>query len=176
MRYGALDISSKTGWAVWDGHTARPFLGRKTLVGWSYDSGSMLEFYRLWLGDFIRIHRPDIVAVEGWIIAAHLDATTIGKQIQLAGFTEWAMKKAGIRCIPVAAATWRKTFHGTGRASGDEFKTWAKKRCDILGWEYEDDNAAEAGGLLHHAITQIGRENPPWRDHPCFNLRGGAVL
>jgi Holliday junction resolvasome RuvABC endonuclease subunit len=176
MRFAALDLSSKSGWAAWDGQSPNPVLGTKQLVGWQYDAGSMLELYRKWLGDFFAIHRPDMIAVENWYIPPHMDATTIGKQIQLAGFTQWACKAAKIECHMVTSASWRKSWFGHARGKTEDFKRRALHRCDELGWAYPDHNAAEAAGILDWLITQKARQMPPWRSHPLFIIGEGSCL
>lgn len=168
MRVAAFDISSRTGWAVHDGVRAQPILGTKQIVGWTYDSGTMLELYRKWLGEFLRVHRPQMVCIEGWYIAPHLDGETIGKQIQLVGFTQWAMKAANIPCHLVTAGQWRKHWHGTAAGKGEWHKRKATRIGEALGWEGQDHNAFEAGGLLDYAITCIAKETTPWRDKALF--------
>lgn len=164
MRVGALDLSSRTGWAAWSDPAARPTLGTKKLLGWDYDEASMLEFYRLWLGDWLRTFKPEIVAVERWFIAPHMDGATIGKQIMLAGFTMWALKSAGVKPCLVTSAEWRKHAFGSSRNNGTDWKRRAMQRCDFLGWDAIDHNAAEAGLILDWAIVQKAKKNPPWRD------------
>lgn len=191
MRYAALDLSSKTGFAVWDGHTAKPLLGTKQLVGWDYDSGTMLELYRKWLGDFLRIHRPQRMAIESWYIPQHnrpgeqfkIDAVTVAKQIMLSGFTQWACKAARIPFTLVTAGQWRKTWYGSARLpQGNDWKLMATDRCRQIEWPAVDHNAAEAAGLLDHLVTEIGKETPPWRSDnllmpQAFGVkRGGRVL
>jgi len=163
MRYAAFDISSKTGWGVWDGHAPQPTLGVKTIVGWDYDAGSMLELYRKWLGDFLRAYRPQRVGIEALFLAPHLDFPTIGKQVALVSFTQWACKAAGVPCSLIYAASWRKSWYGSARGRTDDFKNMAVNRCLDLGWDAPDHNAAEAGGILDHLVTEIGKETPPWR-------------
>lgn len=164
MRIAALDLSSKTGFASWDGVSDKPVLGTKQIVGWQYDAGSMLELYRKWLGDFFAIHRPDVIAIESWYIAPHLDGATIGKQIMLSGFTQWACKAAKIRCHLVTSAQWRKHIYGSSRGNGTDWKVRATQRCDHLGWTYQDHNSAEAGLILDWAVCTVAKMNPPWRD------------
>ncbi|MES2289311.1 MAG: hypothetical protein V4530_06185 [Pseudomonadota bacterium] len=164
MRYAAFDLSSKTGWGVWDGAREKPILGTKQIVGWDYDAGTMLELYRQWLGEFLRLHRPQRIALESWYIAPHLDGKTIGKQIMLSGFTQWACKAAKIPFHLVTAGQWRKTWYGSAALpQGNDWKLMASHRCRTIGWDAVDHNAAEAAGLLDHLITQYGRETPPWR-------------
>jgi Holliday junction resolvasome RuvABC endonuclease subunit len=164
MRVAAFDLSSKTGWAVWDGISKQPTLGTKEIVGWQYDAGTRLELYRKWLGAFIGAHRPQMIVIEGWFIAPHLDGATIGAQIGLCQFTQWAFKAAGVPCHLVTAGQWRKHWHGTAAGKGEWHK---RKACEIatrLGWTYSDHNAAEAAGLLDYAICHIAKETTPWRD------------
>ena len=164
MRIAALDLSSKCGWAVWEPGRARPLLGTKKLVGFSYDEGSMLEFYRLWFNDFLTTHQPDLLALESWYIPPHMDGATIGKQIMLHGMTMWRAKKRKVRVEKVTAAQWRKHAFGSSRNNGTDWKVRARERCDYLGWTYPDHNAAEAGLILDWAIVTQARLNPLWRD------------
>lgn len=163
MRYAAFDISSKTGWGVWDGHAPQPTLGTKTIVGWDYDAGSMLELYRQWLGEFLRAHRPQRIGIEALFLGAHGDFVTIGKQVALVSFTQWAAKAAKIPCSLIYAASWRKSWYGSANGRTDDFKNMAVNRCLDLGWNAVDHNAAEAAGVLDHLITEIGKETPTWR-------------
>jgi hypothetical protein len=178
MRYAAFDLSSKLGWGAWDGHASKPLLGTKTIVGWDYDSGTMLELYRKWLGDFLRIHRPQKVAIESWYIAPHMDGATIGKQIMLSGFTQWACKASGTPFHLVTAGQWRKTWYGSARRpEGNDWKLMAVNRCKALGWEAQDHNAAEAGGILDWLISEVGRETSTWRSEhvlmpEAFGVKG----
>lgn len=171
MRAVALDLSSKSGWAAWDGQSPNPVLGTKPIVGWAYDAGTMLELYRKWLSDFIKIHRPEVMFIEAWFIAAHLDATTIGKQVALATFTQWAMKTAGVRTHLITVNSWRKSYFGHAGGKAEYFKRKAMLYCDELGWAYPDHNAAEAAGILDHGLMVICRQQPPWRTHPVFLMR-----
>lgn len=164
MRVAALDLSSRTGWAVWNGSAGRPMLGTKKLVGWDYDEGDFLEFYRLWLGDFLRVHQPELIAIERWFLPEHADGKTIGNQIGLSYFTRWACKAARIKSVYVTAAQWRKHAFGSAANNGTDWKRRATQRCDHLGWEYSDHNAAEAGLILDWAIVTVAKHNPPWRD------------
>lgn len=168
MRAAALDLSSKTGWAAHDGASPLPVLGTKPIVGWGYDAGSMLELYRKWLSDFVKIHRPEVMFIEAWFIAPHLDAVTIGKQVALATFTQWAMKTAGIPTHLITVNAWRNGYFGSAAGKADYFKRKAMRYCDELGLQYPDHNAAEAMGILDHGLVSIARVMPPWRKHPVF--------
>lgn len=176
MRVGALDLSSKTGHAAWNGTAERPVLGTKTLVGWQYDVGTMLEFWRRWLGDWIRTHQPEYVAVEAPFIPDHGGGDVILKQAGLFAFTMWAFKSANIRAEQVHSASWRKHFIGCGMLDrrdsrvqrgekpGEAMKRLAVMRARALGWDFPDHNAAEAGGILTWAINERLQLAAPWRD------------
>lgn len=172
MRIAALDLSSHTGWAAWDGKSPAPQLGVKHLVGWGYDQGSMLEFWRVWLGDFFAAHDPEIVGIEAWMLPQHGDAETIKRQAALLGFTEWACKASGRRAVVIHAASWRKSFLGTGRGKTEEFKAKAMAACAALGWAAPDHNAADAAGVLHH-VCEMAEIVTPWRDPHLFYVQTG---
>ena len=173
MRIAALDLSSKTGWAVHDGKRHAPLLGTKQLVGWGYDTGSMLEHWRLWLGEFFKAHDPELVAIEAWMLPQHGDGRTILKQAGLLGFTEWCCKISGRKVEIVYAASWRKTFLGSAHGKTDELKQKSLEACRALGWNPPDHNAADAAGVLHHAIDAIAKVQSPWRDAHLFYIQSG---
>lgn len=167
MRIVALDISSKTGWAVYDDAAARPLLGTKPLVGWGYDEGTMLEHFRKWLGEFIQKHNPQMAAVERPFIPTHggkVDGVTVSRQHMLCGMAVWAFGAVGIQWHWAPVPQWRSHAFGSARNNGTDWKVRAKQRCDFLGWEYPDDNAAEAGLILDWLLVDKAKINPPWRD------------
>lgn len=175
MRAAALDLSSRTGVATWDGRAGRPLLSTKKLVGYDYAIEDTLELWRVWLGDFIKTHRPELVIIEEFVVALYDDAKDPERRPQVNGqailrlaglstFTRWACKKAGAKVAVVTAAQWRKHAFGSARNNGTDWKQRARQRCDYLGWEYPDHNAAEAGLILDWGLCAIGKVNPPWRD------------
>ena len=162
VRIAAFDISSKLGWAAWDGAAPRPVFDMKPVVGFQYDAGSMLELYRKWLGTWLRAYQPELLVIEAWIVAAHGDADTSAKLIQLSGFTQWACKTLGVATVLVPASTWRKEVYGTGRGTSAEWKRKAKERVRSYGMSPPDDNAAEAVLILEYAIKRYGKTVAPW--------------
>jgi Holliday junction resolvasome RuvABC endonuclease subunit len=163
VRVAAFDISSKLGWAAWDGAAPNPVLDTKTLVGFQYDAGTMLELYRKWLGPWLKAYQPELLVIEAWIVAGHGDASTAAKLILLSGFTQWACHTQGIRSVLVPAATWRKTVFGSARGKSAEFKAKAMARAKHYGWHDIDNNAAEAGLILEYAAMTLVKVTPPWK-------------
>ncbi len=173
MRAVGLDISSHCGWAAWDGHRPAPLLGVKHVVGWQYDIESMLELWRNWLAHFFEAHNPEVVFIEAWMLPQHGDAATVEKQVALTSFTRWACKVSGRKVAMVHAASWRKSFLGSGRGTTDEFKRRALGACAALGWNAADHNAAEAAGVLHHGLDMVAGIKTPWRDAHLFYVQTG---
>lgn len=165
MKVAAFDLSSQTGWAVWDGVSAIPTLGKKRVLHWDRDEGIMLEHWRQWLGRFLREHAPEAVAVEAPALGNHTDAPTIYRQAMIRGFVLWGCHQLQIPTYSIPPSSWRKSFIGFGRipkGTGQTWKVLACKRCTALGWEYPDHNAAESGGVLNHLVTEILGITPPW--------------
>jgi hypothetical protein len=181
MIYAALDLSSHSGWACWCSDTGRLRYGTKHLVGWEYDAASRLEFWRVWLNDWFKIHDPELIGIEGWILAAHNDAVTLGRQIALNEFTHWVIKRRGARSTSIAAGTWRKTWYGSAhRPANCDWKHMAIDRVKAMGfappddnpsWLLSDHNTAEAIAILDNLIHAKGKHIPPWRDHAIFSRK-----
>lgn len=186
MRLAAFDLSSNTGIAVWDGVAGRPTLFTKKLVGWDFQPADFLELWRVYLGDFLKTYRPQAVMIESWYIPQHqsvdpvtgersgfkIDGKTVGNQVGLSYFTQWALKASGCKVHMVTAAQWRKHAFGSSRNNGTDWKVRAKNRCQYLGWDYKTDNDAEAALILDCLATSVLGLKTPWRDDMLLQDRG----
>lgn len=182
MRFSvlALDLATVTGWAVYSSGMSRPFSGHIKLPPNPEVVGPAA--LKLWefLNDQHKMHRFTHIGFEAQHIAARppkldengkkvskggIDINVIYKLIALGGITEMFAAAAGIHCYKVPIATWRKFFLGKGsgfnRAAA---KQMCLSRCEQLGWDTLDDNAAEALGILDYFLDLLPGENRPWRD------------
>lgn len=175
MRAAALDLSSRTGVAVWDGVSAIPRLQTKKITGYDFAVEDMLEFWRVWLLDFLKANRPELVAIEENVIQVYHDkedpnsrpsvnGQSVFRLCALSGFTRWACKKAGARIVCPTPNQWRKHAFGSARHNGTDWKQRARQRIDYLGWEADSHDAAEAGLILDWALCAVAKVNPIWRD------------
>jgi Holliday junction resolvasome RuvABC endonuclease subunit len=174
-RVAAFDLSSNTGWSVWDGVADAPTLGKKRVLHWDRDEGIMLEGWRQWLGRFLREHTPEAVAVEAPALGTHTDAPTIYRQAMIRGMLLWGchVSQPSIPVYSIPPASWRKTFIGFGKKPKDRTESWkqlACQRCNALGWDYPDHNAAESSGVLHHLLTVTLGLTPPWAHRDQMTL------
>lgn len=168
MRTLGLDLSSRTGVAVWDGESPLPRLEKKRILFWDLDEGKMLEGARLWIGSVLKDNAIQAVAVEAPVMGSHTDLPTIYRQAMLHGMVAWACHRMQIPRYTVQPASWRKTFIGFGKKPKDappdfDWKRLAVKRARALGADPPDHNAAEAFATLDFMITKALGIMPPWR-------------
>jgi hypothetical protein len=174
MRVAAFDLSSNTGWAVWDGVAPIPTLGKKRVLHWDRDEGLMIEEFRKWFGRFIAEHQPDVIAVEHPAMSnTHTDVPTIYRQAMIRGVILWGSHLLQKPRYSIPAASWRKTFIGFGTrrtpkgTPSTNWKRLARERCKVLGWDdLNDHNVAEASGVLDHVVTAELKIAAPWRSVP----------
>lgn len=151
MRILALDLGTKTGWALSqsDGHIIS---GSQSFKPQRYEGGGMryLRFYR-WLVD---VAGPE---GQGWVdqvifeeVRRHLGvdaAHTYGGFLShLGSFCE----DRGIPYKGVPVGTIKK--HATGRGNAGKDEMIAAMR--LLGHSPADDNEADAIALLHYAMAE----------------------
>lgn len=174
MRAMSFDLSSHIGYGVWDGVAPVPTLDKKRVLHWDRDEGVMLEAFRIWLGQKIKEHDPQVIAVEAPAMSnTHTDVPTIYRQAMLRGMVCWGAHKLQIPVYSFPNSTWRKTFigFGTRRVPKGQPKTnWkrlARERCKMLGWDDKGSHdVAEAGGVMDHLITTELKIAAPWRSVP----------
>lgn len=166
MRALGLDLSSRIGWAIWDGASPLPVLGKKRVLHFDRDEGFMLEALRQWLGSLLKDHAIEAVAVEGPAMGAHSDAPTIYRQAMIHGMVAWACHCLQLPRYSVSPASWRKSFIGFGARGKRRDVNWkglALQRARALGADPPDHNSAEAFGVLDYLLfIQLGLM-PPWR-------------
>lgn len=79
--------------------------------------------------------------------------------ISLQAVAREAAHTSGAEVHAISVKTWRSHFIGNGNLKGDESKRLCMKRCDQLGYQYQDHNAAEAAGLWDFGINTFCRRS-----------------
>lgn len=190
----ALDIATKTGWALHKPGMERPFFGTLQLASTPGEVGEpmnglyafLLEQHRLHGGiahfvfeaqhvGFNRRKKTDAAGNE--VAISGMDPKVLKKLYALAGMVEWfahCVKPAGVNrnCWEVHIGTWRKHFLGRGNLNRERAKITAMDECRRIGIFPPDDNAAEAMGILDYflSIKRLGGKPwpRPWRDVGLF--------
>lgn len=178
----ALDLSkSNTGWARWDGISARPTYGSLKL-GSAYANrlDTYRAFHKFWVE--IRLFKdPEFVSIEAPANPAHFKyPTKFDNDRKLIGLVEVAwyfcmcigLSLGNVREVPVSS--WRVPFIGRQKrgTAREDLKSLTMRRCKELGFHGINSDEADAIGLLTYEIQMRG-ETPPWTAHEQLAL--GAV-
>lgn len=168
-----LDISPySTGWAVGTvDHPAKEF-GRWQPRGkwdWKLNGKRLIEWEQFLLLK-IRQHDVTYIACEAFIINpkafTHDSHTPMCKQH---GMVEYVAEKAGIRAGAVSSAAWRAWFLGTATAPSEKarepkqtsrqwFKDEAKRLAAERNWYTDNDDTAEALGIMDFALASLDED------------------
>lgn len=142
MKVLALDVATVTGWAVGE-------IGGKPLSGALRFAEKGASHYRVcfkaqvWLHQQIKLHRPDVVYMEGAINSASLGGKSNPSTFILLNGLQTVLGVTVEACLPVSAktiavSTVRKRFLGRGNLRSEDAKPMVKARCIELGWVDED--------------------------------------
>ena len=173
----ALDQSpTATGWAVASPEDAKPKWGVFKLDRWGDDEGERLAQFHDWLTGKIREHSVTHLFYEspidprGLSFVKSFDVTA--KQSMQIGII---LVVAHLFKIPVAQVpidSWRSRFIGATKAppglkgehARKELKRMALKACMLRNWYVDDDNAADALGILDFSLSTLSRQYAGGRD------------
>lgn len=127
------------------------------------DVGWFLDAFDTWVVGLLDFHQPALVVFEAPWVGSKIDQQTgrvsqthqdtARKLMCLAGHTEFVCRRAAIECREANNATVRKHFAGKGRAPRAELKRLTIEACRRRGWEPENDDEADALGLLDYAVA-----------------------
>ena len=177
----ALDLASKTGWAVYAKGMDRPHFGTEIIKRKTGSLGEAACRFEDFLFEKREIYEEftDIV-FEAQHVAEKINPMTVTLLMGLAFDTEKFAHKIGARVFCVPIGTWRSSFLGKGafkhvrnekgkvvHSARDQAKERAIDVCNELGWYPPDDNAADACGILDYYIKLLPSTRgiiPPWRD------------
>lgn len=166
----ALDLATKSGWA-WASPVAfrdwplssLPIEQRVGPVD-EVDFGTMDlkpqkggEFFESlsdWIDHLVADYRPSAIVVEApAIYGKHPNL----KGVKAGGIAELVAWRHKLPCLTASPAQWKKGFVGKGNAKKPEIMA----ECIRRGWMVEDDNAADALGLLDYCINWM-HEGDAW--------------
>jgi hypothetical protein len=157
----ALDISLTTGAAWGRVGEARPRTAVIKLPAKEENFDRALVGLREWVAMTCRFEKVEFCLVEAALRVVDSEHSDYSAFLltSLSAVAREAAKRAGAHVEAVKCDDWRKHFLGTARVSTEEGKRGAKKRCDQLGYTYQDHNAAEAAGVWDYGIARHFRRS-----------------
>lgn len=168
MRILALDISTKCGWAAWNGSRLTASGQQKFEIGRGESKGMRLIRFRKWLREMIAEVRPEVIAYERPSFFRGGAATEV-----IVGFTSVMQEEAAgapreIDISPISTSTLKKHATGGGRAGKPEMIAAAQKRWKIR--EEITDDEADALCVLAWAVTECGDDDSANRSPPMEDV------
>jgi hypothetical protein len=169
----ALDIATRTGWAA--GRVGETPVSGSIRFGNSSDNEDVIFGAALdWASTFLQGKcRPDILMIEALLPPiAKIGNTTAAVRDRLAGLHGVVRAVASLRGISnireCTVGDVRAHFIGDRKAKRGIAKAETMRRCARLGWQYRDDNAADALAVWSYACAQIDPATA-LRTVPLFN-------
>jgi len=165
MQILALDLALQTGWALGTPADTKPISGSVQIVREDASMAKLFSEWRIYLRDFLSLN-PDITLVVfespllPFMKQGKTTISTLRRLIGLASVTEellYSLNKYDIREARVSDV--RSHFIGSNRHKRDEAKMLTARRCRQLGWEPQDDNAADALALWDYQVACLRRNN-----------------
>lgn len=161
-----LDIATKTGFAFGGTADGAPRTGVWRLPGLDANTidrslSALHESVRQLCG----AAGVEIVAIEAPLQIDSRSARTALGLISLCAVARAAAHRHGAQVRMVHVQSVRKHFVGNGRPANP--KQAVMDRCDLLGWKFEDDNAADAAAVWAYGMSV---SYPKWspRGTPLF--------
>lgn len=166
MQVLALDQSpTATGWAI-GAPNGKPLWGLLKLKKWGDDEGERLVEFDIWIRKIITEHHITHVFYEAPFLPGHGNFHSIEPQFFLIGHINYVSALHKLPVQQVAMQSWRSRFLGTtkavglkGEAARKELKQMAIRACAIRGWLVENDNCAEALGILDYGLSALDRKH-----------------
>ncbi len=146
MNILALDIATKTGWAVYDGAITSGVLDLSGMP----DHGQRGMFFHGWISDLIVEHKIEFLICESTLSYGHAAYVLIG----LAFTAQTVAYAHDIKRKTVAPTTLKKFATGSGRAGKQEMMEAVRK----MGFDPVDDNEADAIALITYALQMAGQQ------------------
>lgn len=162
----ALDIATRTGWALGGPSDGSPRTGTWKLPGLDdMQLDRSLQVLDDSITGLCKIARVEIVAIEAPLMMQNRSAHTALGLISCAAVARCAAQRHGARIVMAQVQTVRRHFVGHGRP--DDPKRAVMDRCKLLGWTVADDNAADAAALWSFAMSANYRHWAP-KSTPLF--------
>jgi hypothetical protein len=172
-KIAALDIATTCGWACGVlGETPRAGSMRFGVIG--RDSpDDIFAAALIWADGFFRLERPDLLILEAMLppdaMKGQTSRQTRDRLAGLHGIMRGVARKAGVAEIATATVgDIRSHFIGGRMERRAAAKRETLRRCVMLHWPADDDNAADALAAWSYACALI---DPTWalRVTPLFN-------
>jgi Holliday junction resolvasome RuvABC endonuclease subunit len=155
----ALDLATRTGWALWDGE--RMESGVQVFdVRRGESPGMRYLRFNAWLGQMaerLEGQRPDylgdVIAYEQTVPANTKFSSATTREIA-AGFSTRVQEKCaawGIQHFAIYPSSLKKFTTGNGRSKKPEMVAAVSARWKAV----KDDNEADAIALLHYALAEL---------------------
>lgn len=167
----SLDLARKTGWALGLVTDTKPQSGSLQITNSDSSHAKLFSCWREYLRDFLSLHpQIGLVIFESplppMLRTGNTNISSIRLLMGLAAVTEellytlnqWSPHPA-IDVREARVADVRTHFIGSNRHKRPEAKMLTIKRCQQLGWEPRDDNAADALALWDYQCSILRREN-----------------
>lgn len=193
----ALDIATKTGWALHKPGMERPHFGVVPLPGKPGEIGVRMDALFRFLDDQHRMHGLTDICMEAQHVPvaakpkfgkapppgeerrpiAQMNPDTLRMLLGLSALVEMYAVWIRARFFAAPISSWRKWFIGRGgqfRSTKPgvpdlDPKEMAIQRCQALGWFIEQPDAAEAAGILDFYLSRAPEFfERPWRDRDLF--------
>ena len=165
----ALDLATRLGWAYagpaalssWPltAMEAAAMPSPPAVSGWfrlpktGPDVGWFLDAYHDFLTNSLDLHLPALVVFEAPWVGPNTAQDTARKLLSLAGHTEFVCRRRRLDYREANNATVRKHFIGKGRGDRATLKRLTIDACKARGWSPENDDEADALGLLDYAVA-----------------------
>jgi Holliday junction resolvasome RuvABC endonuclease subunit len=157
--YLALDqAAGRIGYAIGAANMVEPILGAYRPLKAGARHGVLMGSLRDWLDGMVKAHRIHKVCFETPFGGRNLAVfAVVNKMI---GVIELVCDDHEIGCVEVTSAEWRKSFIGCTRAPTAipkaQRRAWLKGQaigaCRDRGWQVENDDEADAAGILNHVL------------------------
>jgi len=154
----ALDISSKTGWAVKSGDVITS--GVYDLSGlMKEDFGKLVFTFEKWICDMIVTYQVTDFVIER-PLGSFPGRTGFSDVVKALVLVSHAMGYAhNVRRKEVSRSSWHKLILGYGRYKSAEGKKRSKRWALEQGFNPKDDNEADALGILSWGLITIRGED-----------------
>lgn len=168
----ALDLATTTGWARGTVGKGEPESGSVRLVSTGATHNALAAGAIRWLVEFTQNYKPDMIVIEAPVRKDRWRSSTEANDITtgLIFLARGVLYSRGIFDIRVAQVSAVRNFFIGGNPERKLAKIRTIGTCKALGWQPDDDNAADALALWAYQASLI---DPLYgvKLSPLFNKR-----
>lgn len=148
VRILAIDSGTQTGWA--SNSAGKVISGTQDFsLKRGESSGMRFLMFRKWLDNMIKTTNVELIIYER---AHHRGGSPTEVGVGLTTLIQTACSEHDIEYVALHSATLKKFATGKGNACKEDMMVEAVKK----GWDFKDDNEADALWLLDYAIENYG--------------------